>query len=278
MKVRKLFSLAALAAAMLLPTANSALADPTGMPYVPILDNLPKDAGGQPIIFDGMGSYQLIPGSRVDLGPFGLPGVEAGVEIDEGVTDLGGGVELLEFWTRTEFVPQIGGRPGFLTLQSAYGDPLGTSAVAAAGLQWSNGMPAMPVGDFPFFVYFTLNGVPQPMTSLAPDQLPPELIQPHPLAGVDPVGHGFNVLYLPADLLNAPGGIWDGTVGVDSGALGVPFSAVLGVVGLGNVAADINDIHFGIMVKHVPEPSSVMLLAAGALAVVVPVVRRARRA
>lgn len=236
------------AVAAILAIGSSASADPTGITYTFSTVNAPGTGSG-PVLWNNMPSYQYVPatGTGSALGD--------GMDIDEMVTPLGPGLEMLEWWVKTH----NGG--GIIPQQMNTTLPAG---FFFSDLAWPNMVPGTFVENTAF-VYFTKDGVPQTMSN--PTGNPALVFFQHPLHPE------IQVLALGND----PGPAV--AYGIDTNALqaGLPLSTVLGLLGLGGSINTIDDVHIGIVVQHVPEPSTVVLCGLGLVGLIPLAIRRRRQ-
>jgi hypothetical protein len=226
------------AAAAILAMSGSAFADPTGINYNVSTVNLPGTGGGS-VLWNNSPSYQTVPGTGTGSQ------VGQGLDVDEQVTLLGGNMELLEWAVKTT--------NGFGIV------PQQINNTQPAGIFFT-GLPSGTLVENSGFVYFTIDGVPQPMSN--PTGNPNIVFFQHPLQPA------IQVLALGNDALPAT------AFGIDTNALapGTPLSTIFLAVGLGAKVNDINDIHLGV-VSHVPEPGTLVLCGLGMLGLI-PLVRR----
>jgi hypothetical protein len=235
------------AAAAILAIGSSAFADPTGITYTVSTVNSPGTGSG-PVVWDNMPSYQYVPGTGTGSA------LGEGLEVDEMVTPIEPGKELLEWWVRT-----VNGG-GIVPQQQ---DPTAPSGIFFTDLAWPNMPPGMLVEDTAF-IYFTVNGVPQPMADVGSFGL---VFFPHPLHDE------IQVLALGNDELPAT------AFGIDTNALapGLTLGQVLTFVGVGPQLQNVNDVHLGVVVMHIPEPSTMVLGGLGLAALVPLAIRRRLR-
>ena len=224
------------AAAAILAMSGSAFADPTGINYNVSTTNLPGTGGGS-VLWDNSPIFQTVPGTGTGSQ------VGQGLDVQEQVTLLGGNMELLEWAVKT------------------------TNGFGIVPQQINNTQPAgifftgLPNGTFvanTAFVYFTIDGDYQPMTSLNPAVV----LVDHP------TNPSIKVIALGNDAGPA------NAFGIDTNALapGTPLSTIFLAAGLAAKVNDINDIHLGV-ISHVPEPGTLVLCGLGMLGMI-PIIRR----
>jgi len=200
--------------------------------------NFPGAYGPSPVTFDGV--EELIPGSGTMLvseqslpWPGGGPGPFAAPG------------EMLRFSFRTSNGGQLAGNPFALT------------NLYITDLDFN--MPGMTqvVREDSAFVYFSANGAPLPMTDALGLGLTFAI---DPFTGAQVVLLGNSPIAGTADGLDLPDPFPDE---VDGTALS--WFATMGALGLSGV---VNDVHMSILVDHVPEPGTLLLLAAGCAALI----------
>jgi PEP-CTERM motif len=231
------------AVAAILAIGSMASADPTGGNYAFTAINspggpLPGGASGL-INWNNSGSPVTVAGT--------------GLDVDEQVTLLGGGMELLEWSVKTT----NGG--GIIPFQA---DSTLPSAIFFTSIPEPAGTLTEPNTAF---IYFTKNGVAQPMSDLAGLGL---VFAPHP------TNPAIQVLILGSPYDNNT--LLSNGFGIDTNALspGATLSLVLGALNLSGVAAQINDAHLGVTVNTVPEPGTAVLAALGLVGLIPLAVRR----
>lgn len=206
-------------------------------------DNFPGTYGPSPVTFDGQ--EELIPGSGTMMvnemsvpWPGGGPG------------NFAAPGEMLRFSFRTSNGGQLAGNPFALV------------NLFITDLDW--GMPGMTqvVREDTAFLFFTANGTPLTMS----DPMNLGLVfGVDPLTGSQVVLLGNGPIAGTADGLSLPDPFPD-----SSGGQPLTWAATMMALGLSGV---VNDVHMGILIDHVPEPTGLLLLGAGLLAAI----RRPRR-
>ena len=226
-------------AVVLTGLATPATAGLVGDQYYIQAANFPNDYGPSPVTFDGI--EELIPGSN-------------GMYVNEQAASYPGSVLPFPPWTAPGELVELTFRKDAAPLYSS----LNPSQLVITDLDW--GLPGMTqVGRADSsFVYFTSNGVPQTMSDPYGLGL---LFLPHPMNPTIQVAVlGHDAIIGTADGLNLPDVFNNRKLGET-------------LLGLGLSPTQINDVHVGLIIDQVPEPTGLLLLGAGLLAVI----RRPRR-
>jgi len=224
-------SLSVLVPACVLIGALPAAGSIAGDTYMIRGENFPDTYGPSPVVFDGI--EESVPGSAKML-------------VNEYSAPLSVTSELLEFSFRTNDGSQLAG------------NPLALVNLSIMDLDFNRpGMTQVARKDTAF-LYFTTNGQPLPMTDVLGAGL---VFLPHPLnPAIQVVLLGNSAIQGTADGLDL------GDPFPDS-INGQPLTWFVTMMALG-LGGQVNDVHMGVVIDHVPEPATLMLVAGGLAALI----------